>query len=145
MEERRQGEVALPSSFFLLPPLTRPDQGETEKHMRLINRTAAVIKPRQPYIDWANSFEGAAGVVSLEEVRSNATALLIPEFDCLADGRDFLEENFALIFDNQLAAWSADSKTWPKNRDLDLFRQWFDLEVHELVYDVVEEPIEIEG
>jgi len=112
--------------------------------MRLINRTAAIIKPRAPYIAWANSFSGAADVLSLDQARGNATALLIPEFDCNADSRDFLEENFTVIFDSQLEAWSTDRKTWPKDRSLELFREWFDLEIHELVYDVAEEPIEVE-
>jgi len=42
--------------------------------MKTINRTAIPIIPKQPYIDWANSFEDGAGY---DEV--HAMTILIPD------------------------------------------------------------------
>ncbi len=45
--------------------------------MKTINRTVVTISPKQPYIDWANSFEDDGHELGLSEVHS--TALLIPD------------------------------------------------------------------
>ena len=42
--------------------------------MKTINRTAITIISKQPYIDWANSFENGAG-----DEKIHATTILIPD------------------------------------------------------------------
>ena len=109
--------------------------------MRLINRAIAVIKPRQPFIDWVNSLEGDQPPLLLAQARSDIRALLIPEPERSLEGRRFIELNYAFIFEDELTVWSRDKGRWPEPRDLNLFGEWFDVEIHNMVFDLGEDKI----
>lgn len=113
--------------------------------MELINRSPVLIRPKQPYIDWANGFEGAQGLLTLESARSNPTVILVPDFDFPQDAVDYVEANFAPVFEELLGAWAADPGDWPAERTLELFRGWFEIKVHDLVFDMADEPFEVVG
>jgi hypothetical protein len=40
------------------------------------------------------------------------------------------------MFDEQLHSWHMDQRPWPRNRTLEMFLEWFDVRVVELVYDL---------
>jgi hypothetical protein len=105
--------------------------------MRLINRAIAVIKPRQPFIDWVNSLDGDQPRLVLAQARSDIRALLIPE----PERRQFIKLNYAFIFEDELTVWSRDKGQWPEPRDLNLFGEWFDVEIHNMVFDLGEDKI----
>ena len=104
---------------------------------RLINRAIAVITPRQPFIDWANSLELDQPRLTLVQARSDIRALLIPE----PERRRFIEMNYVFIFEDELTVWSRDKMQWPEPRTLGLFGEWFDVEIHTLVFDLGEDVI----
>jgi hypothetical protein len=109
--------------------------------MDAINRAVAIIKPKQPYLDWANSLPDPSENLTLEELRTDCTALLIPEFAHKDDEEAFLKEIYAAIFEMELDAWYRDDTLWPRKRDYQTFRDWFDVEIHSTVIDVLEEEI----
>jgi len=45
--------------------------------MKTINRTVVTVSPKQPYIDWANSFDDDGP--DMDTSRSISTAYLIPD------------------------------------------------------------------
>ena len=107
--------------------------------MHMINRAIAIIKPRQPYLDWAKGLPDPADDVTLDEVRSDCTTILIPEFDDPAESEAFIATIADDLFEKELDAWDRDPRTWPKSRDYHTFRDWFDVEIHSMVLDAINE------
>ena len=48
---------------------------------------------------------------------------------------------YGYIFEEQLGDWWNDEKDWPKNRNMTLFKQWFDVEFHSVVIDLVDDVL----
>ena len=109
--------------------------------MNMINRAVAVIKPRQPYLDWAKSIPGPADDITLDELRTDCTAILIPDFDDPAEAEAFIAGLAADLFELELDAWDRDPTTWPEERSYGTFREWFDVEIHSIVMDASDDEI----
>jgi hypothetical protein len=112
--------------------------------MRVVNRTAVTVVGAEPYIEWTRSRDADFNRGQLTVVRSKAfgTALLLPEVDYEEDLQEFVEENFEWIFEFQLSQWTADETAWPQQRDLQTFRAWFRIDLHNVVVDVADDDIE---
>jgi hypothetical protein len=112
--------------------------------MRVINRTAVTIVGAQPYVDWTNSHDADVdkGKLTVARAKPYGTAFLLPEVDFEADVQEWIEDNFAELFEFQLSAWTEDEATWPPTRDLKTFKQWFRIDIHSVVVDVAEDDIE---
>jgi hypothetical protein len=107
----------------------------------LVNRAVAIIKPKQPYLDWATSIAGPADDVTLDELRTDCTAVLIPDFDTLAESEAFIAGLAGELFEMELEAWDRDPATWPEDRSYEAFRTWFDVEIHSIVVDASDDDI----
>jgi hypothetical protein len=123
--------------------------------MRLLNRTAITVVAAQPYIDWTrirdSAFRRSSSVdagarpnasLSVARTSSYGSAFLLPEFALEEELQEWLEDNYAWIFEFQLAAWTDDESTWPVERDLKMFRKWFRIDIHSAVVDVADDDIE---
>jgi hypothetical protein len=55
---------------------------------------------------------------------------------------EWVEDNVAWLFDFQLSAWTENEASWPENRDLKTFREWFRIDIHSVVVDVADDDIE---
>jgi hypothetical protein len=122
--------------------------------MNLINRGVVVIKPKEPFLDWANRDLALSSPVTMEELRRDCTAILVPDLGSLEAALDYVEPLKPRLFEMELEAWDRDPANWPEERTSDLFDAWFALEVHSMVWDTVdtpivkeenEEPVEITG
>ena len=49
--------------------------------MQSINRTAVVIKAKQPFVDWINSSPDDSSNYTLEQIDKDNLTFLIPEYD----------------------------------------------------------------
>ena len=105
--------------------------------MEVINRTVAIIKPRQPYLDWATSLPDAPTDLTLNDLRRDCTAILLPQADEPAEAEAFIARIYADLFEMELEAWSRDRRVWPVTRPYHTFREWFACEVHSTVLDSV--------
>jgi len=112
--------------------------------MNLINRCVIVVKPKAPYLAWASGFGERAPDDELKEITTTAPVFLIPEFDTEEDAREFVDKQYRRIFDHFLEMWMRDPDTWPHYRDLRIFHEWFDIEIHDMDFDLGRGPIEIE-
>jgi hypothetical protein len=112
--------------------------------MRIVNRTAVSIVGAKPYIDWTLRNEGDVNRGTLTVARANTfgTAVLLPEFELEEDVHEWIEENATLLFEFQLSSWSSDEASWPPIRDLKAFREWFRVDIHNVVIDVGDDDIE---
>ena len=113
-------------------------------NMDSINRQAAVIKPKEPYLNWINSLPGAGKQLELEELNRDCTALLIPHFDDDDDSMKYIKGIYRKIFEIELDSWCTDENTWPKKRSYGLFLEWFRVEIHSEVFDFGKGIITIE-
>ena len=86
--------------------------------MNEVNRGVIVVKPKTPFVDWVHSTDDDGVVLTLDEVSRDCTAYLAPEFEDDDELREFLEQNYALLFEQELVGWNQDEEAWPANRDL---------------------------
>lgn len=112
--------------------------------MRLVNRTAVTIVGAKPYLEWTNQRDADfnKGALTVARARTYGTAFLLPEFELEEDVQEWVEENATWLFEFQLAAWTEDESAWPATRDLKTFREWFRIDVHNVVVDVADDDIE---
>jgi hypothetical protein len=102
------------------------------------------VKPKQPYVDWANSCDECPTKTTVAEIRDDCHAYLVP---CWYDDEDFdrtLKKVAGTIFESELSGWITDESVWPKRRGFETFRKWFDVEGHSLVSELGDGWIEVE-
>jgi hypothetical protein len=109
--------------------------------MLTLNRSALVIKPKQPFLDRLNRADPTSSALSLGELVREPAIYLIPECDTEEDVADVLGELCERIFVEQLAGWFTNSTTWPQDRGFDVFCCWFDYQNHSMLIDLCDEPL----
>ncbi len=105
----------------------------------MLNRSAVVVKPKQPFLDWLHNADPTSIDITLDEVGLEPTIYLIPECDTNDDIREALEELHEEIFVDQLDGWFRDECTWPTNRSYEEFCRWFDVQHHSMLIDLCDE------
>jgi hypothetical protein len=109
-----------------------------------VNRGVIVVKPRQPYVDWANAVDDDPMKTTIDDLRRECTAYLLPDWYDDDELERLVRKHHRFIFENELAGWSTDESTWPKRRGYATFREWFDVEHHSVVLDLGDGVIEVE-
>ena len=106
--------------------------------MKIVNRCAFTIAPRQPFIDWAQQLQPdqALALAAFEP-----GLYLIPTYEDREEAIEQLAEGFEEIFCAELETWSSDPSTWPSPRSLALFQEWFAFQFFDLVSDHTQEPL----
>jgi hypothetical protein len=110
--------------------------------MSEVNRSLIIIRPKQPFLDWAQTLDGDKSF-TLEQLSEDSTAYLIREIYDYADEEELLESSYDILFEKQLAAWWTNEAAWPEARSLKMFLEWFEVEFHSLLFDLVEGPIRV--
>ena len=107
----------------------------------MLNRSAIILRPAQPYLDWARS----VGQSDLEPHREGEqTIWLVPEIGDEQERDEILLEGWSALFENMLGEWHTVEADWPQGRTFEMFQQWFEIEVHTLVIDIVDGPLQSE-
>ncbi len=112
--------------------------------MGLLNRSAVIVKPREPYLRWAKQ-DDSSGVAEMvfETLRSKPTAYLIAEDEEAEGPMDLLGQWWTDVFEAMLEGWLTDPAMWPQDRTFAMFEEWFEVEACESVHDLVlDEPLE---
>ena len=115
-------------------------QGDNDMYI-LANRLAAIIKPKQPLLDWLEGQPDWDHDMTLEDLRADRYALLIPGYDSPRQAMRYIERNYKAIFEMELSGWYTDESIWPEKRTLSVFRKWLDVEIHSMVIDMLDEHI----
>lgn len=103
-----------------------------------------IIKAKEPFLNWLSSLPEPENNITLDEIDFDNTAYLLPAYDMDQEREEILADYYDIIFEDQLADWCTDSANWPKIRDLSTFKEWFNIEFHSLVLDLVGLPLEDE-
>jgi hypothetical protein len=106
-----------------------------------LNRSAIMVRPKQPFLDWLHTADPTSLEPTLRNLVQEPTIYLIPECDTNEEVREVLRELCAEIFEEQLGGWYSDASTWPANRSFDVFCRWFDFQHHSMLVDLCDEPL----
>lgn len=111
--------------------------------MVTLNRTAIVVTPKQPFLDWLHATDPTSVEVTLDELTRDPTIYLIPECDTDHDLIPILRSSCEQIFKEQLAGWYTDRSVWPRDRGFDVFCRWFHYRRHSMLIDLSDEPLRV--
>ena len=100
-----------------------------------VNRWGILARAKQPYVDWVNSMDDDGLTMDLESQRMQPTIFLINEREGMTLDEIVREFFWEAIFDMELVAWMRDTSVWPANRTVEMFYEWFEVE---LVADLIE-------
>lgn len=79
--------------------------------------------------------------MTLEQVNDEPQIYLLPQYDMVDEQEELLIDCSEHLFANQLAGWWTDVSDWPSNRNFKTFNQWFDVEFHSVIEDLVKTPL----
>lgn len=109
--------------------------------MKEINRSIIIVRAKEPFLVWLNSLPDPENL-TLDEVNRDQTVFLLPEYEDDHEKEKLLKRYFKQIFEEKLNGWWQDPDVWPSKRGLKAFKEWFDVEFHSLVFDLVDKPIQ---
>jgi hypothetical protein len=109
--------------------------------MDSINRSVAVIKPKQPFLDWLNALPDSNQPFTLTDLQTDCTVLLLPEFGNDLQAQKFIKTIHEYIFERELDSSCTDPDWWPSKRDYKTFLHCFEIEHHSEVFDTVDKEI----
>jgi hypothetical protein len=79
-----------------------------------INRSALIATAKQPFIEWLHMVDPSSGDIDLSAVNHEPTVYLVPV---------------------------TDQRSWPSNRSIEVFQEWFECRRHSMVWDLDDEPL----
>jgi hypothetical protein len=102
----------------------------------------AILRPTIKLKSWLKSVLTAIGentaeidFTSSNSFQSVSTALLLPEtMISVAECVRFIREQYESLFDYELNRYINDEKYWPTMRHVDLFSEWFELDLYGKAY-----------
>ena len=110
----------------------------------MINRAAVLLRYKEPAVRWINEVDpmGDGSELSLAEANNDRNVFLVSDRGA-DDGavEDWVEENWPVLFDIELEGWDDNEKQWPTPRTREMFRSWFEVEIHTMIHDTVDGPI----
>ena len=104
----------------------------------MVNRSALLVTPKEPYIRWAEQLS-QEGLSPRED--PDRVVYLVPEVDNPDSAERIIKAAFKAVFEHELWAWHRDEADWPQKRDYKTFLEWFDVEINGLILDLVGYPL----
>jgi hypothetical protein len=108
----------------------------------MLNRDLIVVRLKQPFVDWVNEADPYpdGSRMTLEEVNKDVSTFLVHEH-ASEDLEGWLKECYLALFEAILEEWYVDEALWPQDRTLVLFKRWCGVEIHSMVFDIVDGPL----
>ena len=112
--------------------------------MRTLNRSAIIVTPKQPFLEWLHSIDASSRDLEMADLRSDPSVYLFPE--CTNDNEltQHLKRACEEIFEQELESWDRLEEAWPKDRSFEAFQRWFDFSIHWMIFDFADQPLELE-
>lgn len=110
---------------------------------RTISRAGPIVRPKQPYVDWANCVDDDAPRADLQGLRASPSIYLVESIDFLDDFDLLVKDNWEWIFREQLNGWMRDSASWPNELTREMFLKWFDCELSTMLWDILKTKIKL--
>jgi len=106
----------------------------------MINRSVVIVKAKEPFVNWLAMLPDPA-TVSLEELNRDPAAYLLPEYETEAEREVVIRRCYPGIFEAELEGWWENEDDWPKIRDYQAFKQWFQVEFSSAVFDMTDDML----
>ena len=103
------------------------------------NNSAVVIKPRHPYIKWANACSPDGFVYSPDYFKECSIVILVPPCASDTEAKRRIDASWQSIFTEMLRYWNPDEMVWPEEITKKSFWWWFDAQFHPIVIDLTED------
>ena len=103
-----------------------------------INRSALITTAKQPFVDWLHHVDPTSPHIGLSEVNHVPTICL---FESIEDFAEWLGAHCERIFEEQLDGWWTDERSWPRDRGIKAFQDWFDCQLYSMVLDLDDEAL----
>ena len=97
--------------------------------MEIINRSAIVVMPAQPFLGWLHRVDVTSTKLTLADLRRETTIYLLPARENEEAARECLRDVRTEILEEQLDGWYRVQSAWPLQCDFDKFTQWFEYRV----------------
>ena len=104
--------------------------------MKRVKRTAVIVIPKKPYINWANSVDDSNVKLGDNPTTEHTIYSVEDITDYVVDTVEIIKPHFEFIFMEELNSWHRLESDWPSNRDLETFLEWFEIQIHSLVLDL---------
>jgi hypothetical protein len=99
-----------------------------------------IVRVKEPFIDWLRGLP-VPGDFSASSINQDNAAYLMPDIEDDEDRDMVIEKTYEMVFEEQLDGFWTDESDRPKERTLEMFHQWFEIDFHTVVYDVVDGPL----
>lgn len=109
-----------------------------------LNRTIVLLAPKEPFLEWLNNADPTDDPLTAEDLRDDSNVFLIPQFSDDMDSMKWIEKRWNVLFEHMLLEWMVDETMWPENLTLEMFRDWFEVEIHTMAWDLAKEPLLVE-
>ncbi len=109
--------------------------------MYTLNRSIAILRKKQPYLNWVQNLPDPDHEISLKELNREPDCFLIPNFETDESHMNYVKKNCAFIFEEEMNSWWTDEKDWEKDLSWKNFQKWFDIEICSLPFDLVDKEI----
>ncbi len=100
--------------------------------MNILNRGFITITPKKAFFDWSNTIDLEVQF-SIEDEIEPTVYLITEDF---FDIEPLIEQHFKKIFKNELTAITENEEKWPVERNIDVFLEWFDINIGSMVFDL---------
>ncbi|MCA3187970.1 MULTISPECIES: hypothetical protein [unclassified Cupriavidus] len=112
-----------------------------------VSRSMVMLLPEQPFLDWIQAVDpDPVPTLTLTDVRDDASVFLLPAevADTAENALRWVEKRWRPFFEFMLGEWFDDS-VWPEELSLAMFRDWFTVRFHSMVWDMAPDaPLEYE-
>jgi len=112
--------------------------------MDTINRSAIVVRPAQPFLNWLHQVDPTSAHLTLEDLQREPTIYLVAECDSQEQAIEYLGESVRDIFEEQLDGWYRVPAVWPAKQDAVMLQSWFEISFHSMIVDICDDALEHE-
>ena len=108
--------------------------------MKLVNRGFLTVIPKQSFWEWANTFEADLEFSEGDDFEPNVY-LITEDF---MEIEPVIEQSFKKIFKNELSMITENEEDWPETLTLEVFLDWFAINIGSTVFDLEKSDLKTE-
>ena len=106
-----------------------------------VNRSALIVTAKQPFVDWLHTVDPTSKDIGLVDINHEPAVYLVPTLETQDEFMEWLEEYCDIIFAEALGGWWTYEGSWPPDRGITLFQEWFECRLHSIVFDLDDAPL----
>lgn len=111
----------------------------------VLNRLVLILRPQQVFLDWLKEVAPEPAELSLQAINQDRNVWLIPDFEEPDQAYAWVLKHWRTLFERELGDWITDPDLWPQPLSRERFLAFFDIEMHSIVQDVADQPLELES